>query len=28
VSPTEQCRAVLAHRPTLPDPPVRFCNRP
>lgn len=27
VSSPEQCRAVLAHRSTLPDLPFAFCNR-
>src|SRR5947209_4682224 len=27
VSPTEQCRAVLAHRLTLPNPPVRVLQQ-
>jgi hypothetical protein len=27
VSPPKQCRAVLTHRLTLPDPLSVFCNR-
>ena len=27
VSPSKQCRAVLAHRLTLPDPPIRFLQQ-